>query len=70
MFFGVNSSQKGLLNKYSVGKNSAIAQCAALGLKLGAVKTALEKKAITSFLSMELENTLTKLADKISTNRF
>ena len=48
---GTIAINNGIKNKYSGGKNSAIAQCAALGLKLGAVKTSSEKNALTSFLS-------------------
>ncbi len=42
---------KWLLKLTSDGKNSGVAQCAALGLKLGAVKNNVEKNAITSLMS-------------------
>jgi hypothetical protein len=40
-----------VLKLISDGKNSGVAQCAALGLKLGAVKNNVEKRAITSLMS-------------------
>jgi hypothetical protein len=42
---------KWLLKLTPDGKNSGVAQCAALGLKLGAVKNNVEKNAITSLMS-------------------